>query len=220
MLFRSSAPGQKVQEVVFADRFGAGRCIRRGLAILNATVDVMHCVPRVMGLSMPVGSLDFQGPRARGSCGSYGPVFCHTWKDCVMRSLVLLVLSILLSIGPIGCTSASREGLPPGSPFLDAGVMKPEVLPQGIAVGDVSSQGALLWVRTEGPASVQVEWAPLSVWQSASKMASTVAPVVRTARVTTGPETDFTVTIPLEGAVPATRYRYHVLVGQIGRAHV
>ena len=126
----------------------------------------------------------------------------------------------LLSIGPIGCTSASREGLPPGSPFLDAGVMKPEVLPQGIAVGDVSSQGALLWVRTEGPASVQVEWAPLSVWQSASKMASTVAPVVRTARVTTGPETDFTVTIPLEGAVPATRYRYHVLVGRAGESVV
>ena len=135
-----------------------------------------------------------------------------------MRYLTLFVLSVLLPVVSMGCTSPSREGLPPGSPFLDAGVMQPDVLPQGMTVGDVSSQGALLWVRTEGPASVQVEWASLSAWQSASKMASTVAPVVRTVRMMTGPETDFTVTIPLEGAVPATRYRYHVLVGRAGES--
>lgn len=133
-----------------------------------------------------------------------------------MRFFTPLITTLLLSLIPIGCTSASREGLPPGSPFLDVGVMKPEVLPQGIAVGDVTSRGALLWVRTEGPASVQVEWAPSSVWQSTSKMATAVAPVARTVRMTTGPETDFTVSIPLEGAVPATRYRYHVLVGRAG----
>ena len=131
-----------------------------------------------------------------------------------MRHLIFLVSSVLLSLISISCTSASREGLPPGSPFRASVVMKPEVLPQGITVGDVTAHGAQLWVRTEGPGLVQVEWAPSSVWEAASKMASVVAPVARTARMTTGPETDFTVTIPLEGAVPATRYRYHVLVGR------
>lgn len=133
-----------------------------------------------------------------------------------MRPRMLLVSSILLVLLSAGCTSASREGLPSSSPFRASGVVKPDVLPQGITVGDVTSHGALLWVRTEGPALVQVEWAPLPVWESASKMASAVAPVARTARMTTGPETDFTMTIPLEGAVPATLYRYHVLVGLIG----
>lgn len=44
----AAAPGQEVQEVVFADRLGAGRCIGSPLAILNATIDVMHDVPRVV----------------------------------------------------------------------------------------------------------------------------------------------------------------------------
>lgn len=57
----SAAPGQEIDEVVFTDGLGAGRRVRAGLAILNATVDVMHGVPRVMNRSMPVGSSDFQG---------------------------------------------------------------------------------------------------------------------------------------------------------------
>lgn len=133
-----------------------------------------------------------------------------------MRRLILLVSSILLSLIPLGCTSASREGLPLSSPFRASVMVEPEVLPQGITVGDVTAHGGLLWVRTEGPALVQVEWAPPSVWESASRMASVMAPVARTARLATGPETDFTVTIPLGGAVPGTRYQYHVLVGRIG----
>lgn len=133
-----------------------------------------------------------------------------------MQHLAVLVPTILLALVSASCTSASREGLPPSSPFRVVGVVKPDVLPQGIAVGDVTARGALLWVRTEGPAFVQVEWAPPSVWEAASKMASAVAPVARTARMLTGPETDFTVTIPLDGAVPGTLYRYHVLVEPVG----
>ena len=130
----------------------------------------------------------------------------------------LLIVSALLALLSVGCTSASREGLPPSSPFREAVVVKPELLPQGIAVGDVTSQGALLWVRTEGAALVQVEWAPPSVWETASKMATAVAPVARTARMVTGPDTDYTASISLDGAVPATLYRYHVLVSRIGES--
>lgn len=135
-----------------------------------------------------------------------------------MRLPIQLVCFFILALIPISCTSPSREGLPPGSPFSESVVLATDMLPQGIAVGDVTSHGALLWVRTDGPALVQVEWAPPSVWETISKMATVVAAVARTARLTTTAETDYTVSIPLEGLVPATRYRYHVLVGRAGEA--
>ena len=84
-------------------------------------------------------------------------------------------------------------------------------------MGDVTSQSALLWVRTDGPMVVQFEWASVATWDLASKMATAVAPVARTLLFTTGPETDFTLAIPVEGLMPATRYRYFVFVGQKGR---
>lgn len=130
-----------------------------------------------------------------------------------MRFSSLLVCGSLLLLG---CTSPSREGLPPDSPFRDPVVLAADLLPQGIAVGEVTATSALLWVRTDGPASVQVEWAPPSVWETASKMATVMSPVARTPRLATTPESDFTVSIPLEHLVPGTRYRYHLLVGRGG----
>jgi alkaline phosphatase D len=87
------------------------------------------------------------------------------------------------------------------------------LLPQGVAIGDVSSQGALLWLRTDGAALVRVEWASLSGWEQASTSATVVAPVSKTALLKTGAETDYTLIVPLEGLSPSTRYRYHVVVG-------
>lgn len=135
-----------------------------------------------------------------------------------MRFPFQLVCSFILALMPISCTSASREGLPSGSPFRESVVLATDLAPQGIAIGDVTSHGALLWLRTDGPAMVQVEWAPPSVWDTISKMATVVAPVARTVRLTTTAETDYTVSIPLEGLVPGTRYRYHVLVGRAAEA--
>lgn len=129
-----------------------------------------------------------------------------------MRAFRYLLTSAVLSILCVSCISPSREGLPPDSPFRDPVVIKPDLLPQGIAVGDVSAQGALVWVRTGGPALVQVEWAPSSVWKTASRMATAVAPVMRTAQVATGPESDYTATLALDGAKPATRYEFHVVI--------
>ena len=84
-------------------------------------------------------------------------------------------------------------------------------------MGDVTSQSALLWLRTDGPMMVQFEWAPVAAWELVSKMARAVAPVARTPLFTTGPETDFTLAIPIEGLTSATRYRYYVFVGTKGR---
>ena len=47
-------------------------------------------------------------------------------------------------------------------------------------------------------------------------MGTAVAPVARTPLFTTGQETDFTLTIPLEGLASATRYRWYVFVGTKG----
>ncbi len=121
---------------------------------------------------------------------------------------ILLLVSSL-----VGCPAFSGERVrssssSEGTPFVGS-----DFLSQGVAVGDVSSQSALLWLRTDGPASVQIEWATVSRWERASKLATVVAPVSRTASITTTAETDYTLTIPLEGLSPATRYRYHVLVG-------
>lgn len=84
-------------------------------------------------------------------------------------------------------------------------------------MGDVTSQSALLWLRTDGPMVVQVEWAPVAAWGVVSKMGMAVAPVARTSLFTTGQETDFTLMIFLEGLKPATRYRWYVFAGKKGR---
>ena len=87
-------------------------------------------------------------------------------------------------------------------------------LPQGIAVGDVTSQSALLWLRTEGSQAVQIEWASVAAWELMSKMATIRSPATRTAVFVTSADRDYTLTISLDGLASATRYRYHVLVGQ------
>ena len=134
----------------------------------------------------------------------------------MMGPLPLLLLLFATLVFLSSCVSASREGLPPGSPFVETDAVSNNLLPQGIAVGDVTSQSALLWLRTDGPMMVQVEWASVSVWDFVSKMGTAVAPVARTSRFTTGSETDFTLTIPLEGLIPATRYRWYVFAGSKG----
>ena len=135
----------------------------------------------------------------------------------MMASLSILLLLLAALVSLLSCTAASREGLPPGSPFAETAPASANLLPQGIAVGDVTSQSALLWLRTDGPMMVQFEWAPVAAWKLVSKMATAVAPVARTPLFTTGPETDFTLAIPIEGLTPATRYRYYVYAGTKGR---
>lgn len=127
------------------------------------------------------------------------------------RVWFLLSLS-LLTVVQLSCVSPSRQGLPPNSPFGDSVVLAADLLPQGIAVGDVSATSAVLWVRTNGPATVEVEWATPAMWDMASKLATAMAPVPRTAPLTTTAATDYTLSLPLSRLASATRYRYHVLI--------
>ena len=135
-----------------------------------------------------------------------------------MREFRLLFLLLASIPAVFSCVSASREGLPPGSPFAESVVSVAATganpLPQGIAVGDVTSQSALLWLRTERSQALQIEWASVAAWELMSKMATIRSPAARTAVFVTSADTDYTLTIPLDGLASATRYRYHVLVGQ------
>src|SRR4029079_16170818 len=135
----------------------------------------------------------------------------------MMHQLRLLVLLLVCAPTLFSCVLASREGLPSGSPFADTSSASANLLPQGLAWDEVRSESALLWLRTDGPMAVQFEWAPVAAWDVASKMATAVAPVARTPLFTTGQETDFTLAVPIEGLIPATRYRYYVFVGTKGR---
>ncbi len=128
-----------------------------------------------------------------------------------MHAFLLLAGMLALGSSCFGCIA--NESVRSSSSFEGKPFMISDVLPQGVAVGEVTAQSALLWLRTDGPASVQVEWATISRWERASKLAAIVNPVSRTASITTTAETDYTLIIPLEGLGPATRYRYHVLVG-------
>jgi len=129
-----------------------------------------------------------------------------------MRTFLLLAGILALVSSLVGCPAFSGERIRSSSSSEGRPFVGSDFLSHGVAVGDVSSQSALLWLRTDGPASVQIEWATVSRWERAAKLATVVAPVSRTASITTTAETDYTLTIPLEGLRPATRYRYHVLV--------
>ncbi|MBM4132188.1 MAG: hypothetical protein FJ245_00320 [Nitrospira sp.] len=111
---------------------------------------------------------------------------------------------ILLSVGQ-GCVSDSRPGLPPSGPFSEQPMPTEAPLPQGVAVGDVTDRSAVIWVRTDGPARVQVVWSPDRQPEilSQSAVATTVG------------ERDFTLAVPAGGLAPTTAYRYRVLVARI-----
>src|ERR1043166_9646100 len=98
----------------------------------------------------------------------------------MLRRLWLCLLVLACGPARFSCVSASREGLPLGSPFAETSFASANLLPQGIAVGDVTSQSALLWLRTDGPMAVQFEWASVAAWDLVSKMATAGAPVART----------------------------------------
>lgn len=128
-----------------------------------------------------------------------------------MQVFALVAFLLVLASLATSCRPWMERGLGSSSPG-DSSASRAGFLPQGVAISDVSSDRAFLWLRTEGPAIVQVEWAALSAGERPSRMTTVGGPVSRTAELTTAAETDYTLTIPLERLSPATRYRYHILI--------
>jgi alkaline phosphatase D len=117
-------------------------------------------------------------------------------------TLTYVKYALLVGLAVVAaCQSASRPGLPPGSPFADS-VLGDDPLPHGVASGDVRSRSAIVWFRTTGPAKAQVEW----------KAEGDQA--VRSRLVQPSFQTDFTAHLLADGLKPGSRYRYAVLTGK------
>jgi alkaline phosphatase D len=80
----------------------------------------------------------------------------------------------------------------------------------GIATGDVSSDSALVWFRTDGPAQVEVRFTTVNDWERFVLGGAQQQSSMKTEQFFTKEEQDFTLTVPLKGLSPATRYRYEV----------
>ena len=80
----------------------------------------------------------------------------------------------------------------------------------GIATGDVTSDSAVVWFRTDGPAQVEVRFSTVKNWEQSELGGAQQQPSMKTEQFATNKEQDFTVKVPLTGLIPATRYRYEV----------
>ncbi len=129
-----------------------------------------------------------------------------------MHQGFLVVTFLILVVLSVDRRGFADESIRTSSSSGDISFLDSKLLPQGVAIGDVGFERALLWLRTDGPAQVRVEWAPLSLWEQVSKLATAVAPVSSTALIQTTAETDYTLTVLLERLSPETPYRYHVTI--------
>lgn len=134
------------------------------------------------------------------------------------KPVKLLALCLVAVAALTSCTSASSEVFHSDRPIPQTTAPTETLLPEGLAVGDMTSRSAVLWLRTDGSKAVQVLWAPLDDWKKMGAMASVRPAVPETPVLVTRPETDFTLSVPLEHLAPATRYRYRVLVDSVEQA--
>jgi alkaline phosphatase D len=123
--------------------------------------------------------------------------------------LFLLALCLLATAG---CAGDGPAAAPAGNPFPDDWVAITTVpLPHGVASGDVTSRSARIWLRTSGPAQVEVEWMPVD-GRRTGDLHGNAQDTERTRALvfSTGPDRDYTATVPIGGLQPATSYRYTV----------
>ena len=86
-----------------------------------------------------------------------------------------------------------------------ATVAAPALFPQGIAAGDVTAQGAIVWTRTDSAVPLQVEYAADPGFTGAR----TAGPFY------TSPEADYTAKVTLAGLEPGRRYAYRFVSGDV-----
>lgn len=121
---------------------------------------------------------------------------------------ILMTIGLLCSVG--NCSPSSHPGLPPSSQSNNASSTLTGVVSHGVATGDVTSNSALVWFRTDGPAQAEVRFATVNDWERLGSGEVPQHSSVKTEQFTTKSEQDFTLKVALEGLIPATRYRYDV----------
>ena len=123
-------------------------------------------------------------------------------------AITLISIGLLLSV--VNCSSSSHPGLLPGSPFDTDASSLTGAVSHGVATGDVTSDAAVVWLRTDGPAQVEVRFATVANWERFELGGTQQSSFVKTEQFMTKKEQDFTLKVPLKGLIPATRYRYDV----------
>lgn len=113
-----------------------------------------------------------------------------------------------------GCAPSYRSGLPADSPFSEAMSPVSNLLPQGVAVGDVGPHSALVWLRTQEPTQIQIEYAPVVEWRAPSAGSDHLPVLGKTPLFRASTDHDLTLNVSLDRLKPATRYRYQVLVAK------
>jgi alkaline phosphatase D len=128
-----------------------------------------------------------------------------------MRAFLRCVQGIVatgFALIALACSASHLPGLPPGSPFAEADTPT-SLFPQGVAVGDISSHSAILWLRTDGPARVRLEHGPLSPGSDPDAQAFQSANQHPMAYETAA-DRDYTLAIPLDDLHPATAYGFRL----------
>jgi phosphodiesterase/alkaline phosphatase D-like protein len=77
-------------------------------------------------------------------------------------SITLISIGLLFSL--VNCGSPSHPGLRSDSPSDTASASSTGAVSHGVATGDVTSDAAVIWLRTNGPAQVEVRFAPVN-WE-------------------------------------------------------
>ena len=114
---------------------------------------------------------------------------------------ILAIVTLLLSV--TNCSSSSSSGLHPD--ILTGSIS------HGVASGDVTSNSALIWLRTDGPAQGQVRLATIADWERVGS-GNAQQPSLKTVQFSSAKEHDFTVKVPIEGLISATRYHYDIQI--------
>ena len=121
---------------------------------------------------------------------------CATTEGATSRSpwnrTARALLAVLLLAGPAAAPGGDRASAQ-GAAF-----------PQGVAAGDATHQAAVVWTRTGGPASLQVDIATDAAFAGARTVPAPPASA----------ESDYTVKVDLTGLQPARRYHYRFVSGQ------
>jgi alkaline phosphatase D len=117
-------------------------------------------------------------------------------------------LAGLAAIG-VGCSPSHLPGLPPGSPFAETAAPTRTLFSYGIAIGDISSDSAVLWVRTDVPAQLNLEYGPVPAGSDSGSMVS-AGTNRRSAAYETKEALDYTLTIPLDGLHAHTPYWFRM----------
>ena len=127
----------------------------------------------------------------------------------VRSHLAVIALTALALAGAIGCSPSHRPGLPPGSPFAEAEAPATSLFSHGVAIGDLSSRSVVLWVRTDGPAKITVEYGPMTS-ESEPGPREFHATHHRSDARETDAVRDYTLTIALADLRPATAYGFRI----------